>query len=216
MGNYLPLCFDIENRPILIFGGGSKAYERIEKLLPCGPALTVAAERVTPTIKRLGEEKRISVTKSNGSNACALISRLKPLFVIIADVDEARMESIFKACKKYGTEVNTPGRTEFSTFLFPAVIQRKNFSVAISAFGASPAAVKWMREHIEKSLPVAIDTMLEHFGTLRHRLMEKGANLKTGKFATMYREFLDTALRENRMLTAGEMTEIMTKYIDEA
>ena len=216
MGNYLPICFDIENRPILIFGGGSHAYEKIEKLLPYNPALTVAAEKVTPTIKRYGEEKRISIVKSNGTGAGALISRLKPLFVIIADVEEEKIADIYKVCRKHGVQVNTPGRAEFSTFLFPAVIRRKNFSVAIAAFGASSAAAKWVKDYIEKSLPAATDSIIEHFGTFRQKLAEKGANLKTGKFATMYREFLDTALRENRMLTAGEMTEIMTKYIEEA
>ena len=216
MRNDLPLYFNIEKRPILIFGGGGKAYEKIEKLLPYGPALTVAAEKVTPTVKKLGESKKISIVRGNGSNADALIARLKPFLVIIADTDEETIASVFKACRKKGADVHTVDRPEFSTVLFPSVIQRKNFSVAISASGASPAAVKQIKEHIEKILPAAIESIPEYFDTLRQKLAEKSANLKSGKFAAIYREFLDTAIRENRMLTAGEMTDIMTKYIDEA
>jgi hypothetical protein len=58
--------------------------------------------------------------------------------------------------------------------------------------------------------------MMEHFGALRQKLTERGADLKSGPFATIYRELLDTALSENRMLTAGEMADIMAKYIEEA
>ena len=129
MANYLPLSFNIENRPILIFGGGSKAYEKIEKLLPYGPRLTVAAEKVTPAIKQLGKEKKISVVRSNGSNAWMLLARLKPIFVIIADVDAETIASIFKACRKTNTEVHTVDQKDFCTFTFPSVIQKKNLSI---------------------------------------------------------------------------------------
>ena len=216
MANYLPLSFNIENRPILIFGGGSKAYEKIEKLLPYGPALTVAAEKVTPTIKQLGKEKKISVVRSNGSNAWALIARLKPLFVIIADVDVETIASIFKTCRKTNTEVHTVDQKDFCTFAFPSVIQKKNLSIAVSAYGASAEAAKWVIDHIEKALPSAIDSALEHLATFRLNLAEKASGLKSGKFATIYRDFLDTALRENRMLSAGEMAQLMAKHIEEA
>jgi siroheme synthase-like protein len=216
MANYFPFYLNVEKRPILIFGGGGKAYEKIEKLLPYGPSLTVAAEKVTPTIKRLGDSKKISLVRSNGTDAQALISRLSPMLVIIADVDEDKIESVFKVCRKNKVEVCTADRKEYSTFLFPSVIQRKNFSVAVSTFGASPAAAKWIRDQIERALPAAVDNMMEHFSTLRRRLAERGADLRSGPFATMYREFLDTALSENRMLTASEMADIMSKYIEDA
>lgn len=216
MANYFPFYLNVEKRPILIFGGGGKAYEKIEKLLPYGPALTVAAERVTPTIKRLSEAKKISLVRSSGTDAQTLIARLSPMLVIIADADEDKIESIFKVCRKNKIEVHTVDRKEYSTFLFPSVIQRKNFSVAVSTFGASPAVAKWVRDQIEHALPAAVDNMMEHFVALRQKLTERGADLKSGPFATIYRELLDTALSENRMLTAGEMADIMAKYIEEA
>ena len=216
MANYLPLSFNIENRPILIFGGGSKAYEKIEKLLPYGPALTVAAEKVTPAIKQLGKEKKISVVRSNGSNAWMLLARLKPVFVIIADVDSETIASVFKTCRKNNTEVHTVDQKDFCTFTFPSVIQKKNLSIAVSAHGASAEAAKWVIDHIEKALPSAIDSALEHLATFRLKLAEKASGLKSGKFATIYRDFLDTALRENRMLSAGEMAQLMAKHIEEA
>ena len=216
MANYLPLSFNIENRPILIFGGGSKAYEKIDKLMPYGPSLTVAAEKVTPAIKQLGKEKQIALVRSNGSNAGTLIARLKPIFVIIADVDAETIASIFKACRKTNTEVHTVDQKDFCTFTFPSVIQKKNLSIAVSAAGASADAAKWVIDHIEKTLPSAIDSTLEHFAAFRQKLAEKASGLKSGKFATIYRDFLDTALRENRVLSAGEMAQLMAKHIEEA
>ena len=216
MANYLPVSINIENRPILIFGGGSKAYEQIDMLLAYGADLTVAAEKVTPTIKELGKSKKISIVKSNGSNAKSLISRLQPVFVILADVEPETVAAVFHVCRKYGVDVHTVDYKDFCTFTFPAIIQRENISVAVSAYGASADAVKWVKERIEKVLPVAVDGMMGYFGALRRKLSEKSENIKSKKFIAMYREFLDTAMRENRILTAGEMTQIMAKYIDEA
>ena len=216
MAIYYPFYLNIEKRPILVFGGGSKAYEKIEKLLPYAPTLTVAAEKVTPTIKRYSEAKKLTLVRSNGSDAQALISRLHPILVIIADVDDGKIADIFNSCRKNNVDVYTVDKQNFSTFLFPSVIQRKNFSVAVSTFGTSPVAAKWVRDHIEKVLPVSIDGMLEHLSTLRQTLAERGADLKSGRFATMYREIVDTSLRESRMLNAVELGQIMAKYINEA
>ena len=216
MANYLPISINIENRPILIFGGGSKAYEKIEMLLAHGANLTVAAEKVTPSIKELGKSKKISIVKSNGSNAKSLISRLQPVFVILADVEPETIAAVFHVCRKQDVDVHTVDYKDFCTFTFPSVIQRDNISVAVSAYGASADAVKWVKERIEKVLPIAVDGMAGYFGALRQKMTEKSANLKSKKIVAMYREFLDTAMRENRVLTAGEMTQIMSKYIDEA
>jgi siroheme synthase-like protein len=215
MANYLPIYLNMEKRPILIFGGAGNAVEIIKQLLPYGAELNIAAEKVTPSIKGLAEEKKLRLIKSNGSDAQRLISRIEPVFVIIADADPVIIADIFKACVKKGVAVNTVGKPDFSTFLFPSVIQRKNLSVAVSTFGISPAAAKWIRDHIEKSLPTAIDHILEQFHTIHQKIKAK-ASAATGQFTTIYREILNAALRENRMLSAGEVTQIMTKHIEEA
>ena len=215
MSNYFPLCIQMENRPILIFGGANKAREKIEKLLPCGPILTVAAEKVTPTVKKFKMDGKISLIRSNGSDAQALISRLRPMLVIVADVEDDKVAHIFKICRKNGVEVHTVGKTEYSTVLFPAVIQHRNFSIAISSSGASPAAIAWIRDRVEHAFPAAIDGMLENLDTLRKKMAEK-IDFKPGQFAAIYADIFNAALRENRMLSAGEMSQIMGKYIDEA
>ena len=215
MANYLPFYFNTEKRPILIFGGGSKAFEKIQKLLPYGAVLTVAAEKVTPSIKKLGEDKKISLVRSNGTNARALISRLHPWLVVITDADHDMTKSIFKICMQIGVDVHTVGAKEYSTVLFPSVIQRKHLSVAVSTFGESPAAAKWILDHIEQALPAFIDGMLGHFGEIRQKLTEK-ASFAPGQFAAIYGDIFNAALSENRMLSPVEMAQIMGKYIDEA
>ena len=214
MSHYYPLYVNIEKRPILIFGGGNNAREKIEKLMPCGPALTIAAEKVTPSIKKLGEEGKIALIRSNGSDAQVLISRLHPLLVIIADVDADQATGIFQVCRKSGIEVHTVNNRDLSTVLLPSVIWRKHLSVAIFS-QASSTAVTRIREHIERSLPSAIDSILENLEGLRKKMKEK-VDFKPGQFAAIYGDIFNAALRENRILSAGEMAQIMEKYIDEA
>ena len=46
--------------------------------------------------------------------------------------------------------------------------------------------------------------------------MAEKIDFKPGQFAAIYADIFNAALRENRMLSAGEMSQIMGKYIDEA
>ena len=50
---YFPFFVDLEGREGLIVGGGAVALRKIQKLLPFGPRLTVAAPALLPEIEAL-------------------------------------------------------------------------------------------------------------------------------------------------------------------
>ena len=50
---YFPFFMDLEGREGLVVGGGAVAARKIQKLLPYGPRLTVAAPELLPEIAAL-------------------------------------------------------------------------------------------------------------------------------------------------------------------
>ncbi len=50
---YFPFFVDLAGQPGLIVGGGAVALRKAEKLLPYGPALTVAAPELCPKLRTL-------------------------------------------------------------------------------------------------------------------------------------------------------------------
>ena len=50
---YFPFYIDIENKKILVVGGGTVALRKIEKLTPFSPDITVVAPKICDEIKAL-------------------------------------------------------------------------------------------------------------------------------------------------------------------
>ena len=50
---YFPFYIDIENKKILVVGGGTVALRKIEKLMPFSPDITVVAPKICDEIKTL-------------------------------------------------------------------------------------------------------------------------------------------------------------------
>ena len=191
MAKYLSISLNLENRGVLIFGGGSKAMEKIEKLLPSAPILTVAASKVTPSIKQWKEENKLRLMKSDFTNIQSVLDSVKPKLVVIADVEEEKIPAVYKICIKNGIEVHTVDHKEYSTFLFPSVAKKET----APAPSFSP---------MQK---------LEQFAALPKKLIPTDVNPKM--FATIYKSFMEAALKENRLLSMEEMETLAQKYIDE-
>ena len=125
MAKYLPISLNLEKRSVLIFGGGSKAMEKIEKLFPYAPVLTVAASKVTPSIKQWKEENKLRLMKSDFTNIQSVLDSVNPKLVVIADVEEEKIPAVYKICIKNGIDVHTVDHKEYSTFLFPSVTKKE-------------------------------------------------------------------------------------------
>ena len=48
---YFPFYIDIENKKILVVGGGTVALRKVEKLTPFSPDITVVAPKICDEIK---------------------------------------------------------------------------------------------------------------------------------------------------------------------
>ena len=201
MAKYLPVSLNFEKRSVLIFGGGSKAMEKIEKLLPYSPVLTVAASKVTPTVKQWKEENKLRLVRSDFTNAQALLDSVKPKLVLIADADEEMIPFLYKTCIRNGVDVHTVDRKEYSTFLFPGITKK------------DPSSAQGAVQKMKDQIPSYFTAATEQLSALPKKLMQTEINPKS--FATIYRSFMEAALKENRLLSMDEMEALAQTYIDE-
>lgn len=208
MANYFPLFTDLENMPILIFGGEKKAFEKIEKLREYSPLITVAAPTVITKIPALAD---VQVKICSYDDAELLLCRIRPQFVIIADVPPDAIPYLFALCRKYNLPVNTVDRKEYCTFIFPSTIQKKHLTVAISTSGASPAAAKLLREEIEKNIPSDIESILDWFAETRKTLRAR-RDLDQTQSAAYHRALAAFSFHENRPPSDEETEKILQNY----
>lgn len=76
---HFPLFFDLKDKKVLIFGGGAFTLQRIEKLKPFSPRITVISQKISDPIKQIN-----GITWEERS-FCEKDLDIAPAFVIIAE-----------------------------------------------------------------------------------------------------------------------------------
>jgi len=157
---YFPFFIDIADRPGLIVGGGSMALRKIERLLPYGPRLTVAAAAISPEIQAIP-----GLTLLERPFDPSMLEGM--LFVISAAGSREGNRAVAEACKARNILVNVVDSREDCGFLFPALVKDGPLSVGISTGGASPSAAVWLKNQIAPLIPEYLADVLTALDALR-------------------------------------------------
>lgn len=135
---YFPFYIDIENKNILVVGGGTVALRKIEKLLPFKPNITVVSPKISIEILRLNV---------NTINREFADGDLENVFCVISATDDEQVNAhIFDLCSAKNILVNTVDDKEKCGFIFPALVQKNSVTVGITTSGKSPIYAKYLKE----------------------------------------------------------------------
>lgn len=147
-----PIFLQLQDRDVLVVGGGEAAARKVELLLSAGARVTLIAETVIGEIAQMISEARISwggrVFEENDLSGMAL--------AIVASDDEALQARASDAARRRCLPVNVVDRPLLSSFIMPAIVDRAPVTIAISTGGAAPALARRLRAEIERALPAAI------------------------------------------------------------
>ena len=135
---YFPFYIDIENKNILVVGGGTVALRKIEKLSPFKPSITVVSPKISTEILRLNV---------NTINREFADGDLENVFCVISATDDEQVNAhIFDLCSAKNILVNTVDDKEKCGFIFPAIVQKNSVTVGITTSGKSPIYAKYLKE----------------------------------------------------------------------
>ena len=142
---YFPFFIDIENKKILIVGGGNVALRKAEKLVQFGADIVVVAPEICAELERLDGVKLIRRRFENKDICTA--------FAVIAATNDKQLNArIYALCNDLGILVNTVDDPENCGFYFPALVRKNNVTVGISTGGTSPIFARYLREKTEELL----------------------------------------------------------------
>ncbi len=182
---YFPFFVDLEGREGLIVGGGAVALRKIQKLLPFGPRLTVAAPALLPEIEALSGlalvRRAFAPSMLEGKG-----------FVIAATDSREANRKIAALCRERGIPVNAVDDRDACTFLFPALVRRGELTVGVSTAGASPGAAVWVKERIGQQIPEDFGALLEYLASLRPLVRERvPGERRGGVFARLFSDCME-------------------------
>lgn len=207
---YFPFCIDIQGKECLVIGGGKIALQKIQVLVQFEACIKVVSPSISKditAIKETLEEDNISLYyrefQETDIDGC--------LFVIAATNDEALNTRISKLCRDRNILVNVVDVKEECSFIFPAVIKKKELLIAVSSSGASPALTVKTKERIEAAIPDYYPELMEQLGDIRSVIRVKVANQKDRK--KVYQDIIALAEQNCGSITEEEIEAILSRYL---
>ncbi|QUC63979.1 bifunctional precorrin-2 dehydrogenase/sirohydrochlorin ferrochelatase [Nitrosopumilus sp. K4] len=141
---------NLQNKNVIVIGGGKEALKRINSLLNQNCKITVVSKKTNTAINKLATSKKIKLEKKNIQEV-SFLSELKPDMVITATDDNLLNQKIIKAAKRKKIIAYSSDNPDESDFSNPAIIDFENtIKIAIFTGGKSPAMSKKLKAKSEK------------------------------------------------------------------
>lgn len=150
-----PLFLRLENKPVLLVGGGEMAAAKLRLLRAADAAVDLVAPTLSPDLTALIDDR---VTWHARDFITADLQG--KVLVFSAIEDETRDAAVSAAARDAGILVNVVDRPDHSDLIMPAVVDRGDIVVAISTGGASPVLAQRVRAAIEAAIPHGIEKLI--------------------------------------------------------
>jgi uroporphyrin-III C-methyltransferase/precorrin-2 dehydrogenase/sirohydrochlorin ferrochelatase len=170
--HHLPLFAKIEDRPVLVVGGGAMAERRVALLRKAGAAVTVLAPELTAGLAELASQGAVRHLPRAWD-----AEPLEPYWLVVAATGEravnAAVAAAATAAKRLVNVVDDPA---LCTFIMPAIVDRSPVTIAIGSGGSSPVLARSIKGIIETMLPARLGALAELAGRWRRRVRESIAD----------------------------------------
>ena len=172
-----PTFLKLEDRPILVVGGGAIASSKIPGLLEAGARITVVAPKLNCDLAERVRNRQIEWLPKPFE-----ASDLDGKFVVIAatslrDVNAA----VFAAADKRQILCNAVDDIDHCHFYYGSIVQRGDLQIAISTNGKSPALAQRLRKELEQQFGPEYAAWLEWLGAAREAIRAQSTDPEAAK-----------------------------------
>ena len=160
---YYPIYLDIEDRNVVIIGGGNVCARKAETMLKYGARVTIVSPEFTDEIEQWAREGSLAINRKRYE-----ASDLDGANIVIASTDEQNVnEQIAADCRARRIPVNVVDVTPLCEFIVPAIIEKGSIQIAVSTGGKSPALARTLKEDLQRAIGPEYAEVNDVLGTLR-------------------------------------------------
>lgn len=161
-----PIFLKLEDRKVLVVGGGAVAEQKIEGVLRSAKDVTVIAPEVTDRIREWIEPGRLRHLAQPFTAGMA-----QGYFLVIAATDSEEVNhAVFAEARAAGALCNAVDDMPYCDFYAPAVVNRGEFQIAISTGGNSPSLAQSVRKNLEGQYGPEYESWTAWLGRMRSAL----------------------------------------------
>ncbi|WP_447591413.1 siroheme synthase CysG [Aquipseudomonas campi] len=148
--DFLPLFHKLQDRRVLVVGGGEVALRKARLLADAGAVLRVVAPVVRDELIVLIGEKGEQLLRGYQ------LSDLDGVALIIAATDDEALNAQVSAdAQARGIPVNVVDAPALCSVIFPAIVDRSPLVVAVTSGGDAPVLARLVRAKIESWIPAS-------------------------------------------------------------
>ncbi|MFM4679924.1 siroheme synthase CysG [Aeromonas media] len=171
--DYLPIFCRLDNKPVLLVGGGEVAERKARLLLDAGAQLTVVAPELDPELAELAANGSIEWLAAEFAPA-----QLAGKWLVVAATDRREVNAlVYQSANQARIFANVVDDPKRSSFIMPSIIDRSPLMVAISSGGKAPVLARLLREKLEALLPQHLGAVATCAGSLRDRVKTRFASM---------------------------------------
>ena len=150
---WFPLFINLENKKVLVIGGGKVAAKKIEKILEYGANITVVTENVVEEKLLKLENVKIENNQKIENDKAKIEKLVKGYFLVIAATDNEELnENIANVCDSNGMLINNVSSKVKMNAMFGGIVKNSEFQIAISTSGKNCKRSRAMKSEIQKVL----------------------------------------------------------------
>ena len=150
---WFPLFINLENKKVLVIGGGKVAAKKIEKILEYGADIIVVTENVVEEKLLKLENVKIENNQKIENDKAKIEKLVKGYFLVIAATDNEELnENIANVCDSNGMLINNVSSKVKMNAMFGGIVKNSEFQIAISTNGKNCKRSRAMKSEIQKVL----------------------------------------------------------------
>jgi siroheme synthase-like protein len=160
---YYPIYIDIEDRSVVIVGGGNVCARKAETMMKYGARVTVVSPTFTDEIEQWAANGSLQLRRKHYEP-----DDLDGAKLVIASTDVQQVnEQVAADCRARNIPVNVVDVTPLCEFIVPAIIEKGSIQIAVSTGGKSPAVARTLKEDLQRLVGPEYTEMNDVLGTLR-------------------------------------------------
>lgn len=160
-----PVMLDLENKRVLIVGGGEVATKKAKMLLGQGAKIVVVSPTLTQTLYTYVVNGDVEWVEREFKT-----SDTKHVFLVIVATNNRRVNALVKESCDGNQLVNVVDSPNNSNFYNMAYLERGKLKIAISTEGASPLLAKQIKQDLNMFFDESYEEYLNFLLTAREKI----------------------------------------------
>jgi uroporphyrin-III C-methyltransferase/precorrin-2 dehydrogenase/sirohydrochlorin ferrochelatase len=166
---YLPIFTKLDNKPVLVVGGGEVALRKCRAFLKARASVTLVAPWFCDELKEHAHNNEVTLIDAYFDE-----SHLDGKMLVIAATDRDEVNNnVFELANARNVFVNVVDDQPKCTFIFPSIVDRDPITIAISSAGTAPVLARRLREKLETLIPQHIGPLATLVGGFRDKVKKR-------------------------------------------